>query len=133
MYTPLCGYLIYHFRYKNSNVYTAIPIWKFFLASAVDVHATVLIVYAYTQTSITSVMVVEDFSIPSALVLSLCWLRISYHRVHYIAICVCCCGIAVGFVNDFLHLEDAGQGEHPILGDLMALSGAFLYALENVI
>ena len=105
MYAPLTVYLIYHFKGKGQ--YTEIPLWKFFIASLVDVHATVLIVGAYMQTSITSVMVIEDFSIPSALMLSLFWLGVKYHTTHYVAICICLCGISIGFTNDFLHLDEA--------------------------
>ena len=134
MYAPLSLYLIYHFKFKGSEKYTPIPIWKFFFASLVDVHATVLIVKSYTLTSITSVMVIEDFSIPSALILSYLWLQVRYLPSHYIAISVCLCGISIGFANDFLHLDDEVQkGATPILGDFMALMGAFLYAFENVI
>ena len=41
----------------------------------------------------------------------------------------------MGFLNDFLvvsHQEDE-QGARPILGDFLALAGAFFYALENVL
>ena len=102
----------------------------------VDAHATILIVYAYTETTITSVMVIEDFSIPSAVVLSLLVLKVTYHRLHYIAIAICLLGISLGFVNDFLFVvgdESSDPGKRPLLGDLMSLCGAFLYALENVL
>jgi hypothetical protein len=74
MYMPLCGYLIYHFTAKGQ--YTEIAIWKLFLCSVVDCHATILIVFAYTQTTLTSVMIIEDFSIPSAVLLSLIVLKV---------------------------------------------------------
>ena len=39
-----------------------------------------------------------------------------------------------GFLNDFLVVGTSDpQASRPILGDFLALSGAFLYALENVL
>ena len=79
-------------------------------------------------------MIIEDFAIPSALVLSLVLLKIRYKVSHYIGISICLVGISIGFLNDFLHLSDEKQtASRPILGDFLALIGAFCYALENVI
>ena len=83
-------------------------------------------------------MIIEDFSIPSAVVLSIVFLKVRYERVHYIAIALCVLGISCGFINDFL-IVGVGSGgddsnpDRPILGDFFALSGAFLYATENVL
>ena len=131
MYIPLCFYLIYHFRCKGK--YTEIAIWKLFICALVDSQATICIVYAYTLTSITSVMIIEDFSIPSAVLLSLFFLKVSYLGRHWIGIAICVCGISLGFVNDFLYFQETSEASRPILGDFMALIGAFLYASENVL
>lgn len=105
MYFPLCGYLAYHFKYKGTGKFTEIAYWKLFMCSLIDSSATILVVAAYTKTSITSVMIIGDFSIPSAVLLSLIFLKIRYTRLHYIAIVILCCGISIGFTNDFLHLK----------------------------
>lgn len=47
-------------------------------------------------------MIIEDFSIPSAVGLSLLILKVRYKSVHYIAIGLCLIGISCGFLNDFL-------------------------------
>ena len=75
-------------------------------------------------------MIIEDFTIPSAVLLSLVFLKVRYTKVHYIAISILACGISIGFINDFFHLQG---GDSKILGDAMALVGAFFYALENVL
>lgn len=131
MYLPLSIYLVYHFR--NKGEYTVVPIWQLFLCSLVDSHATILIIYAYTMTSLTSVMIIEDFSIPSAVVLSLVFLKVKYSSRHWVGIAICICGISIGFVNDFLFFKTTTEASRPLLGDICALSGAFLYALENVL
>jgi solute carrier family 35 protein F1/2 len=99
----------------------------------VDSHATILIIYAYTLTSITSVMIIEDFSIPSAVILSILFLRVTYFRKHWFGIAVCIVGITIGFLNDFLYFAETSEASLPMIGDICALSGAFLYALENVL
>ena len=79
-------------------------------------------------------MIIEDFAIPSALVLSLVFLKIRYRVSHYVGITICLVGISIGFLNDFLHLTNEKQtASAPIIGDFLALIGAFCYALENVI
>ena len=81
-------------------------------------------------------MVIEDFSIPSAVVLSILMLKVKYSKLHYLAITICIIGISLGFVNDFIVVakdEPSEDAQRPLLGDLMSLCGAFLYALENVL
>ena len=78
-------------------------------------------------------MIIEDFSIPSVVLLSLFFLKVRYTKLHYIAISILACGISIGFINDFLHLQGADANDQPLLGDFMALVGAFFYALENVL
>jgi len=102
----------------------------------VDTHATVLIILSFTETTLTSVMIIEDFSIPAAVILSMLFLKVRYKKVHYAAIALCAIGISCGFLNDFLIVgigKGDANGDRPILGDFFALSGAFLYALENVL
>lgn len=131
MYLPLCLYLIFHFRCKGK--YTEIALWKLFICALVDSQATICIVLAYSFTSITSVMIIEDFSIPSAVVLSLLFLSVSYSGRNWLGITICVCGISLGFTNDFLYLKANAGASRPIIGDLLALLGAFLYASENVL
>jgi solute carrier family 35 protein F1/2 len=78
-------------------------------------------------------MIIEDFSIPSAVVLSLVFLKVKYSSRHWVGIAICICGISIGFVNDFLFFKTTTEASRPLLGDICALSGAFLYALENVL
>ena len=45
-------------------------------------------------------------------------------------------GVTCGFLNDFLIVQsdaEAADAARPLLGDFLALSGAVLYALENVL
>ena len=81
-------------------------------------------------------MIIEDFSIPSAVILSLIVLKVKYEKLHFIAIGMCVVGISLGFINDFYFVESTGTKEdakRPLIGDFCALLGAFFYALENVL
>ena len=66
----------------------------------VDVHATLSIVLAYNFTSITSVMLLEDFTIPAAVFLSICFLKIKYTKTHYLALFICICGMSISLKKD---------------------------------
>lgn len=77
-----------------------IPIKYFLLCAIVDIHATLLIINAFLFTSITSVMLLEDFTIPSAFLLSVFFLKIKYTKLHLFAILLCLCGMACSICND---------------------------------
>ena len=56
------------------------PWWRFFLLACIDVEANVLLVWAYQYTSITSVMLLDCFTIPSVMILSCVFLKARYTR-----------------------------------------------------
>jgi solute carrier family 35 protein F1/2 len=109
------------------------------LCAVVDIHATILIVYAYQFTTITSVMLLEDFTIPSAFLMSMFFLKVKYQWTHVVALVFCIGGMAVNLTNDIFikPKDDDGSSGVPlskhIIGDCMALGGAFLYALSNIL
>jgi uncharacterized membrane protein len=51
-------------------------------------------------------MIIEDFSVPSAVILSIVLLKVKYKLSHYVGIFICIIGISIGFINDFMHLSD---------------------------
>ena len=106
------------------------------MCSVVDVGATLFILIAFKCTTLTSVMIIEDFTIPTAVVLSLIVLKTRYEKLHFIAIGMCIVGISLGFLNDFLFAakdDTPEQASRTLLGDFFALCGAFFYALENIL
>ena len=136
MYVPLLLYLFFWLKdFLNGDLRNSIPIQYFLLCAVVDVHATLLIVFAYNYTSITSVMLLEDLTIPAAALLSIFFLRIKYTKTHFLALAICFSGMTVSFCNDLFKQdpEDSQKGKNQIVGDIMALSGAFLYALSNIL
>ena len=81
----------------------------------------------------TSVSIISDIAIPSAVLLSVCFLKVKYSSIHFVAIAIICVGVIIGFVNDFKIYAGSGAGKEPLAGDFLALLGGFLYATENVL
>ena len=99
-------------------------------------HGTLLILNSFLFTSITSVMLLEDFTIPSAFILSVFFLKIKYNKIHYLGILLVACGITCSVSNDAFvkKTKDTGRStEEILLGDIMAICGAFCYALSNIL
>ena len=134
MYFPLSIFLIYYFMSRKSN--NDVSILHFFVFALIDIHATLCIVHSYELTSITSVMLLTDFAIPSAVFLSLCLLKIKYIRLHYFALGLCFIGMACSLSNDFFIKKNNETNQNisnQILGDILALIGSFGYALNNIL
>jgi solute carrier family 35 protein F1/2 len=93
--------------------------------------ANFLLNKAYRYTSITSVTLLDCASIPGVLLLTKLLLGARYRVLHYIGAAVCIGGLALLVVAD-----DAGaqrsSDTNPLLGDVLVLIGALLYALGNV-
>ena len=77
-------------------------------------------------------MIINVVTIPSALLLSLLFLKVKYIWNHYIAIAMCIVGISFPVINDVLinprNTEDQ-ESQSALKGDMMALAGAFMFAL----
>lgn len=103
---------------------------------------------AFRWTSITSVTLLDSFSIPVAVALSALALGAKYRGLHYAGSAVCVAGLAVLLLGDRTGAgsgggngvaggtgPDGGGGGgswRPALGDCLVLLGASLYAAANV-
>lgn len=109
-----------------------IALWRYALVALIDVEANYLVVKAYTAgASITSVMLLDCFTIPCVMVLSRVFLRTRYHAVHGVGVAICIAGLACLVVSDHLADNNASAG-NSLLGDAYCLMGAALYAVSNV-
>jgi drug/metabolite transporter (DMT)-like permease len=57
-------------------------------------------------------------------------------KTHYFALVMCFCGMAISLYNDIVlnKIEETSNGnQSSLMGDIFALSGAFLYALSNIL
>ena len=115
-----------------------LPVYYFLLCSFVDVHATLFMVNSFLFTSITSVMLLQDATIPFVFLLSIFFLKIKYSKTHYFAILLCACGLCCSVSNDLFVKKNQDTGgalpfSRMITGDVMALLDAFLYGLSNIL
>ena len=115
------------------------------LLAVVDVEANACVVLAYSYTTLTSVMLLDCFTIPCVMVLSRIALRARYERAHVAGAGLCAVGVLATVLSDVAPAawggpprsadDDARGAPSPrrrLIGDLLALGGAALYAASNV-
>jgi solute carrier family 35 protein F1/2 len=115
--------------------------WHSFAALAlIDVEANVLVTRAYQYTSLTSVTLLDCFTIPVVMLLSWLLLRARYKPGHYVGAVCCIAGLAVLVLGDsktasgnsIASSSSSSSGSYPLLGDSLVLLGAVLYGICNV-
>jgi drug/metabolite transporter (DMT)-like permease len=79
-------------------------------------------------------MLLQVFSIPSALILSILFLKVKYSKNHYIALLFCAAGVTCSLINDVIinprkeEVGESGFDVRALLGDIMVLCAAFMFA-----
>ncbi|KAM3935303.1 solute carrier family 35 member F2 [Leptodactylus fuscus] len=106
--------------------------WKYLLLGVVDVEANYSIVKAYQFTTITSVQLLDCVGIPVLMALSWFILRSRFRLIHYIAVVVCLLGVGTMVGADFLSGREEGKASNMLIGDVLVILGACLYAISNV-
>jgi solute carrier family 35, member F1/2 len=119
--------------------------WYWYMAAALlDVEANYLVILAYNYTSITSIMLLDCFTIPCAMVLSYTFLSCRYTKRHLAGTSLCIFGLVCIVISDTVLVKD-GQGDdgsstgtsdsgnHAWYGDVLCLVGSALYACSNVL
>ncbi|MBA0599780.1 hypothetical protein Gorai_005986 [Gossypium raimondii] len=106
--------------------------WYYYVVlGLVDVEANYLVVKAYQYTSITSVMLLDCWSIPSVMLLTFIFLKTKYRFRKIAGVIVCVAGLVMVIFSD-VHAGDRSGGRDPRKGDLLVIAGATLYAISNV-
>eukprot|EP00897_Mesotaenium_endlicherianum_P007535 jgi/Mesen1/680/ME000109S10898 len=106
--------------------------WHFYLALAVvDVEANYTVVLAYQYTSLTSVVLLDCWSIPCAMLLTWLLLKARYRKLHGLGALVCVVGLLLVMLSD-AHAGDRTGGSRPLVGDVLVILGSMLYAASNV-
>lgn len=88
-------------------------------------------VLAFRWTNITSVTLLDSFSIPVAVALSALVLGARYRAQHYAGAAICVAGLLVLLLGD-REGGTSGTSAGAVLGDCLVLLGASLYAAANV-
>lgn len=115
------------------------PWYWYLIVAFLDVEANVLVTTAYQYTSITSVMLLDCFSIPCTMLLSHFALGARYSWWHVAGVLVCVLGLGLTVYSDLLEEsmrsgddDDSQRPPHPLLGDLLCIVGALCYSCSNV-
>ncbi|XP_062198892.1 uncharacterized protein LOC133901562 [Phragmites australis] len=119
------GTLIYKRRHLTIN-------WYYYLIlGIVDVEANYIVVKAYQYTSLTSVMLLDCWSIPCVIVLTWIFLKTKYGLRKLIGVGVCVAGLVLVVFSD-VHASYRAKGPNPLKGDFLVIGGSTLYAISNV-
>ena len=105
------------------------------LAAFLDVNGNFLFIKAYDYTSITSIMILDCFTIPSAMLLSYLFLSVRYSLTHLQGIVICVSGLVCIVVSDLRDSKSSAAtgSSNQFLGDMMCILGSILYASSNVL
>ncbi|KAF9948367.1 hypothetical protein BGZ72_009711 [Mortierella alpina] len=128
-------------------VYTSITLYKkgfsgwleimrrrspyYILFALIDVEGNYFMVKAYTYTSLLSAMLLDSWTIPCVVLLSVFFLKMRFVRWHYLGVFVCMVGMAFLIWSDMVEGKDF-PGSDLVKGDLFCIAGATFYALSNV-
>ncbi|KAF9905956.1 hypothetical protein BX616_000872 [Lobosporangium transversale] len=103
----------------------------YILFALIDVEGNYFIVKAYSYTSLLSAMLLDAWTIPCVVLLSVFFLKMRFVRWHYLGVFVCLVGMAFLIWSDMRAGKDY-PGTDYIKGDLFCLVGATFYAFSNV-
>lgn len=81
-------------------------------------------------------MLLDCFTIPCAMLLSYTFLSCSYTWKHFVGVVICLSGLICIVINDTYSSSSDGEdtaNQHPLIGDMLCLVGAVLYACSNVL
>ncbi|KAF4656465.1 hypothetical protein FOL47_008901 [Perkinsus chesapeaki] len=130
IYVFLSFYILACKPWKNG---LTLPWWFYLIFACIDVNANYLAVWAYQFTNITSAQLLNCFTIPCAMVLSMIFLKAKYNWVHIGAVVISLCGMGLTVWLDYKRNPDnLSSGSDALVGDLLVLAGATLYACGNV-
>ncbi|KAG0340660.1 hypothetical protein BG005_003157 [Podila minutissima] len=128
-------------------VYTGITIYKegfsgwlhimrhrsfyYMIFAVIDVEGNYFMVKAYSYTSLLSAMLLDSWTIPCVVLLSVFFLKVRFIRYHYLGVFIAMVGMGFLVWSDM----EAGKnfpGSDLIKGDLFCILAATLYAFSNV-
>jgi solute carrier family 35 protein F1/2 len=104
--------------------------WTYLLVALFDFEANYLVVLAFEKTSMTSVALLDQVSIPVACILTKVLGLAVYKRGHFVGIMCCMVGLSLLIISDALKKDGESQKDS-IFGDALVLIGASMYGICN--
>ena len=115
--------------------FLSIPWYYYLLLALCDVEGNYCLVTAFQYTNITSIQLLDCFTIPLIMLISYCFLRVRYTALHYTAALVCLSGMGLLILSDQLRQlreQDSPAARDQLIGDLLVLLGCACYAVSNL-
>lgn len=106
--------------------------WRYPLIAIVDLEANYVVVKAYQYTDMTSVQLLDCFTVPFVMLLSYCFLSARYTATQLIGAVVAVGGLALLVGLDADGLSRSSGGPNLLLGDGLCVISSALYAVSNV-
>eukprot|EP01083_Nonionella_stella_P077908 212962_1 len=114
------------------NQWPQLALWKYCMLAVCDVEAQFLILLSFGYLSMTSVQLLDCFSIPVVMLTSRVVLGSRFTRRHYAGVALCLCGICLLVVSDEESSTVSWKIGNPGIGHVCVLLGATLIAVSNV-
>ncbi|CAI9783307.1 unnamed protein product [Fraxinus pennsylvanica] len=108
-----------------------VPWYWYVLLGFVDVHGNYLVNKAYEFSSITSVTILDCWTIPWVILLTWIFLGTKYSGWQFFGAAICLAGLGLVILSDAWD-EGGGGGSKPLLGDVLVIAGTIFLALSNV-
>lgn len=137
--TPLTlsffSYLVLTLVYGSILVYRhrrklMIPWYWYLFLGFVDVHGNYFVNKAFQYSSITSVAILDCWTIAWVIILTWLFLGALYSLRQFFGAAICLLGLGLVLLSDAG--VGGGGGTKPVLGDTLVIAGTFFFAMSNV-
>ncbi|VAH07884.1 unnamed protein product [Triticum turgidum subsp. durum] len=107
--------------------------WYWYLALAfVDVQGNYLVVKAYQYSSITSVTLLDCWTVVWVIILTWYALGTRYSFWQFVGAGTCVAGLGLVLLSDAKSTDEQDGGQMPLLGDALVIAGTVCFAFSNV-
>ncbi|KAK4730748.1 hypothetical protein R3W88_023736 [Solanum pinnatisectum] len=108
-----------------------VPWYWYALLGFADVQGNFLVNKAYQYSSITSVTILDCWTIAWVIILTWLFLGTRYSPWQFFGAAVCLGGLGLVLLSD-AKASDGSGGSKPILGDIFVIIGTFFFSMSNV-
>ncbi|PVV02477.1 hypothetical protein BB560_003068 [Smittium megazygosporum] len=121
-------------KHRKRSISNFKSIWYWYLLLAiVDVEGNYFVVKAYSYTSLLHASLLDEWTLPCVVILSVLIMKVRYKLIHYISILICISGIAILIFLDNKSSSSEFKPPNIVLGDIFMIIGATCYAFSNIL